>query len=593
MTTHHKILKFPFILTGIVFALGLLLTAWGFNVLYHYSQEVLRSEIKRRYETKAEQLQERIDLSLESLRSIGALYKASDSVSRSAFEIFVHSDAAFHEGTIALGWVPRVANSERKEFINKARQDSSANFNIFEVSGHGMPRSFKTHQNYFPIYHLVSLEDRQLKEGMDLSAVPSKWRAMQAAVNLKNTAVTRRIHLYSGTGEYAFQAFLPIVKTGSKNYDDINSISGFATGMFDISKLLQSVFADEHDLDITLLDASARENEQFLYHLGSSVEQGLKIKKISAIESLTAPHWIRRFSVGNRQWIAVFRTLDNTDIKKKSWLPYMGVISGLLITSLISLYLFLAHLRGRQLFISQQKVKKERALKNEAVEENLSKSRFLRAASHDLRQPLNTLSIYTHLLENKSSHDSETIKVIESIKMSTQTLNTMFDSLLDLGRLEAGQLQPKISNFRIDELFQKIEQEFTILAKEKNLKFYLSSKSGIVTSDPDLLERMLRNLLSNAIRYTETGEVRLEAIIRGEELRLQIVDSGPGFDKEIEGKLFEEFYRVDMDKSSNDKGLGLGLSIVSHTAKLLGHEIGVVSVKGEGSTFYIDVPFEI
>ena len=588
----NKNLKWPLLLTGLVFALGLLITAWGFNVLYDYSQENLRTEIKRRYEAKAEQLQERIDLGLESLTSIAALYKASDSVSREAFEIFVHSDAAFHEGTIALGWVPRVTEESRKAFIEKAREESSPRFNIFEVSGHGMPGSSRTHNDYFPIHHLISLHDERLSEGMNLAAVPSKRRAMKAAVNLKTTAVTRRIHLYSGTGQFGFQAFLPVPETGRKTYDDITMISGFAMGQFDISALLKSVFADENDLDITLLDATARENEQFLYHFGSGADQKVKLKKVVEIESLATPHWIRRFNVGDRQWVAVFRSSNEGSATNGSWLPYLGVISGILITSLISLYLFLAQLRGRQLFLSRQKVEKERALKTEAVEENLSKSRFLRAASHDLRQPLNTLSLYTHLLEGKVSDDPETINLIDKIKLSTKSMNNMFNALLDLGRLEAGELQPEISNFHVEDLLEKLGQEFSMIAEEKSLQFQLEKTTGIITSDPDLLERILRNLLSNAIRYTESGKILLSCEKRGEELRIQISDTGQGFDEEMKKNLFEEFYRGDKNKQSNDQGLGLGLSIVSHTAKLLGHNFGAYSEKGKGATFYVDVPFE-
>ncbi len=599
---NRQLLKWPFILTGTVFALGLLLTAWGFNVLLEYSQESLRTEIKRRYEAKAEQLQERLDLGLESLTSIAALYRASESVSREAFEIFVLSDAAFHEGTIALGWVPRVSNEARNGFIAKARDEVSARFNIFEVTGHGMPGTSLKQGDSFPIYHLISLRDERLSEGMNLAAVPSKWRAMQAAVNHKTTAVTRRIHLYNGRGQFGFQAFLPVPLSGKKNYEGISSISGFAMGQFDITGLFQSMFADETDLDITLLDASARKNEQFLFHFGSDSSGENKaqlIKKVAAIDQLQTPHWIRRFTVGDRQWVAVFKSSTESNITIGKWngskLPYLGVISGILITSLISLYLFLSQLRARQLLLSQQKVKKERALKTEAVEENLSKSRFLRAASHDLRQPLNTLSLYTDLLQKEVSSDPKKTDLIDRIKISVQSMQDMFNSLLDLGRLEAGQLQPKISNFRIEDLLHKLEQDFSILAEEKNLQLKVVNVKGIITSDPILLERILRNLLSNAIRYTEAGEISLEAIIKDEELRLQVCDTGPGFDQETKNNIFEEFYRgktISKRKNKkNDQGLGLGLSIVSHTARLLEHNFGADATEGKGATFYLDVPY--
>ncbi len=246
--------------------------------------------------------------------------------------------------------------------------------------------------------------------------------------------------------------------------------------------------------------------------------------------------------------------------------------------------------------LSRQRVAKERALKAEAVEENLSKSRFLRAASHDLRQPLNTLSLCTHLLESKVSDDPETSDLIDKIKLSTKSMNNMFNALLDLGRLEAGELQPRISNFHVEELLENLGQEFSMIAGEKNLKLHVEKITGIITSDPDLLERILRNLLSNAIRYTESGKILLSCEKKGEELRIQVSDTGPGFDEEIKKNLFEEFYRGDLVNKSNDQktdqGLGLGLSIVSHTAKLLGHNFGAYSEKGKGATFYVDVPFE-
>ena len=131
-----------------------------------------------------------------------------------------------------------------------------------------------------------------------------------------------------------------------------------------------------------------------------------------------------------------------------------------------------------------------------------------------------------------------------------------------------------------------------MIAEEKNLQFQLEKTTGIITSDPNLLERILRNLLSNAIRYTESGKILLSCEKKGEELRIQISDTGQGFDEGMKKNLFEEFYRGDKNKQSNDQGLGLGLSIVSHTAKLLGHNFGAYSEKGKGATFYVDVPFE-
>ncbi len=587
----QKIIKRTAFLAAGVFLAGLLVTAWGFNALYQYSEEKLTAEIKRRYETKASQLQERIDLGLESLRSIAALYKANDEVSFRNFKSFVFADAASHEGTTALGWVPRVTREERDRFTEQAKREVSPDFRIFEVSGHGMPTTAFTHDFYFPVYYLVSLSNEKFKLGMNLTTIPAKWRAMKTAIERNSIAVTSRIVLYQKDGQYGFQAFLPIPIKGKKIYKDISTVSGFALGQFDISTLLKSVFTEEEELEITLLDTSAGKFEQLLYFFSSVPDQEPTVHNMDDLDKLKEPYWTRQFTIGDRQWMAIFRSPKSVGRSVETMLPYIGVLGGILITSLLSLYLFLAQIRGTRLFLAQKEVEQERALKTEAVEENLSKSRFLRAASHDLRQPLNTLSLYTHLLEGKAGQDSEVGELVEKIRRSVDSLNNMFNALLDLGRLEAGQLKPSIVNFRIEGFLEKLEDEFSTVAEAKNLEFHVVRATGVITSDPDLLERIVRNFLTNAIRYTDEGKILLGCRRKGDELRIQVSDTGAGLNKEAEENIFKEFYRGASSHIA-DQGLGLGLSIVAFTARLLGHHFGVYSSEGKGSTFYIDVPFE-
>ncbi len=590
---NKKLLQWPVFLTASVFVFGMSLTAWSFTILHEYSRQQLTTEIKRRYEAKAEQLQERINIGLESLTSIAALYSANDSVSRKAFNAFVHTDAAFHIGTIALGWVPRITNQSRDDFLKKARLESSPTFRIFEVSGHGMPNVSIEHNDYYPVYHLVSLYGERLQEGMNLASVPSKWQAMKKAVTQKTISITRRIQLYHGSGQYGFQAFLPLPATGEDDYDDLSSISGFATGLFDIYSLMDAVFSGEQGWDITLLDVSARRTAQVLYRSEHVSEEHSEINNIEQLEDFSEPYWSRLLNAGDRQWLAVFRpSLQSGMISHSNWMPYAGVVAGLFITSIISLYLFLAQIRGRLLFQSLRKVEEERELKNAAVQETLSKSRFLRAASHDLRQPLNTLSLYIDLIEKAADDGGNRGQMINRIKISIKSMNEMFNALLDLSQLEAGQLQPKVCNFHIQDLLQKISEEYSEIAFQKDIKFNWVYCSGIITSDPMLLERILRNYLNNAIAYTESGTVLLGCRRKAGELQIQVIDTGPGFDEKAGDSLFNEFYRGVSSNSSADKGLGLGLSIVSNTAKLLGHSYGFRSVQSKGSLFFITIPHE-
>lgn len=234
----------------------------------------------------------------------------------------------------------------------------------------------------------------------------------------------------------------------------------------------------------------------------------------------------------------------------------------------------------------------EEALKlahREAERANLAKSRFLAAASHDLRQPIQAAAMFVAALKTSHSVERRT-EIIESIQESLRATDDLLNALLDVSRLDAGVLQPRLRPFAIGDILERMELEFRGLAQEKRLRFRLVQSSATVYSDPLLVERMVGNLVSNALRYTETGSLVIGCRHRGDSLRLEVWDSGIGIAEDDLETIFEEFHQLGNPERDRTRGLGLGLAIVKRLSRLLGHRVTVRSRLGGGSVFAIELP---
>jgi len=229
------------------------------------------------------------------------------------------------------------------------------------------------------------------------------------------------------------------------------------------------------------------------------------------------------------------------------------------------------------------------AKKDEAERANVAKSRFLAAASHDLRQPLHAMALFVSALQEKS-RESETRRILDQLTLSVEALEGLFHALLDVSKLDAGIVRPEVRGFSVQALFDRIGREFAEEAADKGLRLRLMPTRAFVHSDATLLERILRNLVSNAIHYTRTGGVVVGCRRRGGDLRIDVCDSGIGIDPSHFTDIFQEFYQVGNPERDRDKGLGLGLAIVDRLARLLRHPVTVVSVPSRGSVFSVTVP---
>lgn len=231
--------------------------------------------------------------------------------------------------------------------------------------------------------------------------------------------------------------------------------------------------------------------------------------------------------------------------------------------------------------------------KDEAERANRAKSKFLAAASHDLRQPLYSLGLFTSVLDELIQFP-KVKKVVEQINSSVSALTNLFDKLLDISQLDAGVIEVKKQDFSLKIIFDKLQDSFDSQAKEKDITINWPAKYPAVHSEPDLLEQIIRNYLTNAIKYTLKGEITIECEVDDSEVNkgmvsIHVSDSGIGISEVNLADIYEEFYQISNPERDREKGLGLGLSIVKRTAMLLEHDIAVSSEVDKGSKFSIFV----
>lgn len=218
---------------------------------------------------------------------------------------------------------------------------------------------------------------------------------------------------------------------------------------------------------------------------------------------------------------------------------------------------------------------------------NQAKTRFLAAASHDLRQPMHALGMFISQLRDMISFP-EARKIVDHAELSVAAMESLLNALLDISRLDAGILTPRFEDFPVVVLLDRMENSFGPSAREKGLSFHVMPCSAWVHSDPVLLERILMNLVSNAMRYTEQGGIVIGCRRRSERLRIEVWDSGSGIPKDKQREIFQEFFQLANPERDRTKGLGLGLAIVERLAHLLNHHLDLASTPGRGSVFAVE-----
>lgn len=241
--------------------------------------------------------------------------------------------------------------------------------------------------------------------------------------------------------------------------------------------------------------------------------------------------------------------------------------------------------------VADLRVQRQRAMDahQEAEEANQAKSTFLAAASHDLRQPLHALGLFLEVLASSALNPKQRL-ALDNARAVSDVSNRMLDALLDFSRIEANAVAPQLRSFHLQPLINKIEVELAGQADAKGLVYRTRECHVAVQSDPVLLERILRNLVSNAIRYTPRGGLLVAGRVHGDTVWLEVWDTGIGIAADQRQAIFREFHQLANPERDRDQGLGLGLAIVDGLARKLGHPLVLASRPGRGTVFRLGLP---
>ncbi len=230
-----------------------------------------------------------------------------------------------------------------------------------------------------------------------------------------------------------------------------------------------------------------------------------------------------------------------------------------------------------------------REAKAEADRSTAIKTRFLAAASHDVRQPLQSVSLYLSILSRRLE-EPYVLEIVNKMRQSLDSMGEILDALLDISKLDSGFVVPEQSKFALQTILDQIQADNAPYAEEKGLILRIKPTQLTAMSDPSLLARIIENLVGNAIRYTESGEVCISCIADGQKIRIEVSDTGVGIPPDALETIFEEYFQLENPVRDRRKGLGLGLAIVRQIARLLEHELDVHSTPKQGSTFSVTVP---
>lgn len=557
------------LLFSLVIMSGLIISAISSIFLFRYTKEKEQIRIERQFEISAEQLQLSINNTLNTLTSLAGLFYSRNDIDSEQFQKFVSINLQDKNSILSLAWIPQIKHEQRKAFEGNISGRGMHGKHIYDLNSHGLESIAISTEVYYPIQFLYSKIDTLLFPGLNLATQYKTRKKFEESAAAKNSLVTKSFRLQRGKpGLLTVRAFKPVYQ-GKTN----EQLKGFVLAQIDVEDLITSTFAEENLLSIILFDVDADIENQLLYQNKTAKDKYSHIVNISQLGKLENSYWTHYYNVGDRKWLVSFIE-DSKNNTRIFWLPYLGLLIGLFFTAFLTIYMLIAWNKTREVIQLKQ--------------ESEDKSRFLQAISHDLRQPLNVIGLYlTRYEQDNKELTPENTELIKNIRESLKGLHNMFTSLLDITRLEADMTQPQFEKVQLTPLFTDLGDEFDLLAVEKNLDFKIRCQDIIIRTDPVLLERILRNLLTNAVKYTDTGKIFFGSRQTGNQIKIYIMDTGRGFNNADIEKIIKPYQRG--DRTSDIDGLGLGLTIVQQTLTILDISMEINSEINKGTTIILHI----
>lgn len=559
-------------------------------VSYHFwdkERREIEQDLQAEFDTRVREtvgiFRERMLAYEQSLHSIHGLFDTSANVQRGDFQAFVGNlRIEKNPGLQGMGYALYVPPEQKERHIATVRQQG---FPAYALRPAGRDEAVTS-----AVYFEPSGSTFLSTLGSDYFAEPARRPAMEAARDADSIAISNKVKLPEEDAREAqtgYRMYLPVYKSG-KPHATVEqrraNIDGWIYAAFSMGGLLDNILGERTNIAIEVYDGGAEDGDEQLFDTYSD-----RVGGESAVKLFYAS---RKVEVGGYTWTLTARSLPNFTnpiaLSKLSLVARLGAGISLLLTWAVW---YLLRRRIRVLRAAADL----RAAKEDAEEASRAKTRFLAVASHDLRQPLQALSLFVATLQAMSRRAEltgrEVGQMAARLQLALNGLGRLLNGLFDLSRLDSGAVALVRRPVALADLVHEIGNAFAGPAGLKGLKFRSVAPANLwVDTDPALLLRVLSNLAANAVRYTERGGILVGCRRRGGQVEIQVIDTGIGIDKDESAKVFGEFYQVSSMARDGEYGLGLGLAIVQRSMDLLGGTVRLRSSPGRGSVFSVTLP---